>query len=261
MVGISSVVALLGQRFGRLVVLEQVESIGGDATWRCRCDCGHETKVRGRSLRHGDTKSCGCLKQEVLLDRAADITGEKFGRWIAVKRVPNPHKNGAAWLCRCSCGNESIVTASNLRWGRSSSCGCLFREESAKRMSLPRGQAAKNHVLHSYKRSAEVRGLEWALLDEHFWLLISSDCHYCGLPPSRPLPTNVRRRETCKDFVRNGVDRKNNSIGYVVENVVTCCTTCNKFKKSMTYEEFTAYLDRVRDFRLRLKTRSAEESS
>jgi len=63
---------LTGQRFGRLTVIEKVESYvspGGDCVcsrWRVRCDCGNEFTVIGRSLRKGVTKSCGCLKSDRL---------------------------------------------------------------------------------------------------------------------------------------------------------------------------------------------------
>ena len=39
-------------------------------------------------------------------------------------------------------------------------------------------------------------------------------------------------------FTFNGIDRKNNNLGYTYDNCVTACTTCNKAKNSMTIEEF-----------------------
>lgn len=53
-----------GQKFGKLTVLEKLpnkEGIRG-TLWRCRCDCGKETIAIGTSLRKGDKKSCGCLR-------------------------------------------------------------------------------------------------------------------------------------------------------------------------------------------------------
>lgn len=60
---------LTGRRFGRLVVLEQAEdyvSLQGKrhARWRCRCDCGNETLVKGSGLKRGSSQSCGCLNRE-----------------------------------------------------------------------------------------------------------------------------------------------------------------------------------------------------
>lgn len=56
--------SLVGQRFGRLVVIERCGSrrsyIGDSrAQWKCKCDCGRDTLVTGPNLRNGQTKSCG----------------------------------------------------------------------------------------------------------------------------------------------------------------------------------------------------------
>lgn len=57
---------LTGQRFGRLTVLErcgtQRYETAVEPLWRCRCDCGREAVVIGSSIRHGKTRSCGCLR-------------------------------------------------------------------------------------------------------------------------------------------------------------------------------------------------------
>ena len=57
-----------GERFGRLVILEEInEEISGANKFRkfaCECDCGGRKEVRLNSLRIGATKSCGCLNAE-----------------------------------------------------------------------------------------------------------------------------------------------------------------------------------------------------
>lgn len=54
---------LTGQRFGAVVVLDRAEnSTKNEVMWRCRCDCGKEFTTRARSLRGGETHSCGCLR-------------------------------------------------------------------------------------------------------------------------------------------------------------------------------------------------------
>ena len=56
-----------------------------------------------------------------------DLTGQTFNRLTVIRRVENKGKN-TMWLCKCSCGNETIVSASNLKTGNTKSCGCLNRE-------------------------------------------------------------------------------------------------------------------------------------
>lgn len=54
---------LIDQRFGHLHVIEQAPSKDG-TMWLCLCDCGNRAIVRGKLLKKGHTKSCGCLRYE-----------------------------------------------------------------------------------------------------------------------------------------------------------------------------------------------------
>lgn len=51
-------------RYGRLTVIREAPRERGGRKFLCRCDCGATTVVRSSSLRHGKTKSCGCLHRE-----------------------------------------------------------------------------------------------------------------------------------------------------------------------------------------------------
>lgn len=55
---------LTGQRFGRLTVISYYGADKGQTKWNCICDCGNEHIAASRSLRHGDTRSCGCILRE-----------------------------------------------------------------------------------------------------------------------------------------------------------------------------------------------------
>lgn len=64
-----------------------------------------------------------------------DLIGKTFGRLTVIKKI-GPDKNRAIqWLCKCSCGNEHIVITSYLVHGKIKSCGCLQKEELAKRVT------------------------------------------------------------------------------------------------------------------------------
>jgi len=64
-VGERMTINLIGQRFGKLVVLEKTEQRKNNSpVWKCQCDCGNHTYVDGHSLRKGNTQSCGCLKSK-----------------------------------------------------------------------------------------------------------------------------------------------------------------------------------------------------
>lgn len=54
-----------------------------------------------------------------------DISGEKFGKLTVICRQgsDNTGKN-AKWLCKCDCGEETMVSTFSLKKGDSTSCGC-----------------------------------------------------------------------------------------------------------------------------------------
>lgn len=57
---------LIGQRFGRVVIIGKGEYGGYDSCWvQCQCDCGTLFSTLYSSLRRGATRSCGCLRREV----------------------------------------------------------------------------------------------------------------------------------------------------------------------------------------------------
>lgn len=65
------------------------------------------------------------------MSKLKDLTGQRFGRLIAIKRVedyiePSSGRRRARWLCKCDCGNETIVLDGNLmKKNGVKSCGCL----------------------------------------------------------------------------------------------------------------------------------------
>lgn len=92
--------SLVGERFGRLVVVARVGSTSaGKALWRCVCACGDSVAVPTGALRSGDQISCGCYRLEVLassgLRHGQARRGRRspeYGVWAdMVKRCTNPH--------------------------------------------------------------------------------------------------------------------------------------------------------------------------
>jgi hypothetical protein len=56
---------LTGKRFGRLIVISRTENAGKRISWNCICDCGKEKVVTTGNLK-GKTKSCGCMRAEMV---------------------------------------------------------------------------------------------------------------------------------------------------------------------------------------------------
>jgi hypothetical protein len=56
---------LTGEPMGRWTVLGFDGIRGGHGYWNCKCECGNLGKVRGEKLRSGNSRSCGCERDEM----------------------------------------------------------------------------------------------------------------------------------------------------------------------------------------------------
>ena len=134
-----------------------------------------------------------------------------------------------------------------LRSGNTASCGCSRhnpRPSYRLKNPPPPGRAARTRVLKQYRGSARRRGLAWELNGEEFDKLTAQDCSYCGCPPSAVQRTG----RSSGEFVYSGIDRVDNALGYVIGNVVPCCSVCNHAKKDMSHDEFMAWVTRLAAF-------------
>lgn len=114
---------LTGKRFGKLTVLSQAPQLENRYfTWNCRCDCGGEIVVNTKRLTRGTITNCGCVPK-AKNQRSLILTGEVFGSLTVLKRAENKGQR-TAWLCKCECGNEVVMTTHNLRTDKRKNCGC-----------------------------------------------------------------------------------------------------------------------------------------
>ena len=125
-----------GNKYNRLTVIKKTEEKSNDGyLWECKCDCGNIVKVKKWNFTSGNTKSCGCYKNEKIANvgrmRLDNLTGKEFGRLFVIKRSYTKQYNGGTivyWACKCDCGNETTVKTSHLKDGKIRSCGCLEKE-------------------------------------------------------------------------------------------------------------------------------------
>lgn len=93
---------LTGLRFGRLVVVGFIgKNINRNATYQCRCDCGATRTLLATYLLTGHTKSCGCLKIDMLRAKmlvhghsTKTRTSPEYYSWAnMIQRCENPNNN------------------------------------------------------------------------------------------------------------------------------------------------------------------------
>ena len=70
------------------------------------------------------------------MSRIIDITGNRYGNLVVVKRAESSKCGVAMWESVCDCGNKTVVSGSNLRNGLVKSCGCLRKIPKTTRKSL-----------------------------------------------------------------------------------------------------------------------------
>lgn len=112
---------LTGKQFGYWRVLERVGSNEYKTPmWRCVCECGVEGVLQSSNLKwSGDKQSCGCGIE------VEDLSGQRFGRLTISARI---FGKPTRVICKCDCGNDHTAFWSNIKQGRTTSCGCASRE-------------------------------------------------------------------------------------------------------------------------------------
>ena len=74
-----TLIDLKGKKIGRLLVIDRCESPelkkSGTTKWNCICECGKKVSVRAYALTRS-TKSCGCIRWEVLANKSKKRSGE-----------------------------------------------------------------------------------------------------------------------------------------------------------------------------------------
>ena len=117
---------LTGKVFGDWYVIEYTKN----RKYLCRCSCGEVREVNAYSLTSGKSTNCGCKN-------IVDLVGRQFGYWTVIER-----REHSSWLCRCICGQERVLTDSNLMRDATKSCGCKQSEIRAETMINRYGESS-----------------------------------------------------------------------------------------------------------------------
>jgi hypothetical protein len=140
-----------------------------------------------------------------------DLLGEKFGRLDVIEQAGRERWGNTLWLCRCKCGNVTMVTGSHLRSGNTQSCGCLNNEIITKH-----GHRTKNEKSKTYE--------SWAKIIQRCTNTNNKDYHRYG---GRGITICAGWLESFENFLKDmgksptkdhSINRIDNDKGYYKEN-------------------------------------------
>lgn len=165
--------------------------------------------------------------------------------FMEVKVTDLPKTSSQKVECACEeCGVIRVVRYRDLHRSRKTKLGAdgaTYCGECAKRFYHAEKHPWYKHgnpLYTQYRTNAIKRNLEFSLTVEEFVGINHKPCHYCG-----GMNNYVRIAQS-----GNGIDRKDNSKGYTLENSVPCCSICNRAKHAMDYDEFISWTERLSSY-------------
>jgi hypothetical protein len=108
-----------------------------------------------------------------------------------------------------------------------------WREKNPEKCAENNKNRNNNIKIHftNYVRTSNYKNLAFELTETEFEEIVKNECHYCGL--------------FTKGKTFNGIDRKDQTKGYIVGNCVSCCEMCNFIKKSLSDEIFLERVEHI----------------
>ena len=134
------------------------------------------------------------------------------------------------WLCDIHGKYEMSIANRTMRDSGCQQCAIEYRAKKKRVGALEKAYRTFVRACTRYNKANELGLEEWSEL-------VLSDCSYCGDPPSR--------RVSGYNTMINGIDRIDNDMGYLVENVTTCCWRCNKMKGTMSKDDFLRQVNKI----------------
>lgn len=125
-------------KYGKLTPIYPCEKRGKHIYYYCICDCGNKCVVSKDSILCGNSKSCGCLRSELLKEKNKQNRSDKIGKVYGKVKIldfynfyEKQYENGkytkeSQFLCECLvCGKLFVARSSHLTSGYTQSCDCV----------------------------------------------------------------------------------------------------------------------------------------
>jgi len=221
---------LFGKKFNKLTPIKYIGRIGDKCfVWECLCDCGKIIQVPACRLKSGHNKSCGCWKSQY----NSKVGMEHEWAVILEKSPLKKQRSNCYYLIKCKiCGELSHKNSSKLVDKKYKSCGCVTKRDA--------GFSSANDIFGGYIRNSKKRKIPFEILFEEFFELSQQECFYCG-----EKPRSISKISKNGEFFYNGIDRIDNSKGYIKENIKPCCGICNRMKWDMKFKDFKEKISQI----------------
>ena len=182
--------------------------------WKQLTDLGHKICchwIRGCFAILAD-KHSQCKQCRIKYQKQENIR-TKHMKQLAVAYNENPVKMNTK-QCYVCCKIKQVIEFVNER------CLVCYTHYCTSQFNRTQKEPCKVK-LQEYKCRAKSKNIEWKISKSHALSLFNTQCYYCN--------------DLCQ---MNGIDRLDNSKGYVKENVAACCAMCNMMKATHTVAEF-----------------------
>lgn len=164
------------------------------------------------------------------------------------------------WELLCDCGKTTYAIPHNVTSDSIKSCGCYSKSI---RKSNGENRRQYDPVISSART---VWRTVYKDIDfDTFYKVSQQNCHYCGRPPHKTFNQaqyprakggiSSDNQKVNGNFIYNGLDRIDSSIGHTPENVVACCWTCNRMKGSHNAEDFLSHIKLICEYRVDAKVK------
>jgi hypothetical protein len=188
--------------------------------------------------------------------RLTGVIGLKYGRLTAIKDLGLRNygkSNRTFFLFGCDCGSQVELPLKQVASMKTRSCGCLIYED--------RINSTNRYVYKSIKSGAKSRGLDFEISYNDFLSISSKECFYCGQIDKRnkwayvgsssnsSFVESVTNRKLYDSMI-NGLDRLDSSFGYTMDNIVSCCGTCNRAKMDLKLDDFLSHIKKIYKWRI-----------
>ena len=125
------------------------------------------------------------------------------------------------------------------------SCGCMQSKRDRRAVGSGRRTAKGtrveiNTLISIYKSNARKRDTSFDLTYAQFETLVDGECYFCG-----DTGGNTLRKRSYNDYSYTGIDRVDNSVGYLPSNCISCCSWCNRAKNNGTLANFVDKCKRI----------------